>query len=53
MLVVSYLVLQACILFLRCFRQRWRTSVLPSSHKNAVAQICVEGRVFAEAPRSD
>ena len=27
MLTVSYLILQACILFLRCFRQEWRISV--------------------------
>ena len=27
MLAISYLVLHACISFLRCFRQEWRTSV--------------------------
>ena len=32
-LATSYLVLQACILFSRCFRQEWRISVLPYSRK--------------------
>ena len=43
---VSYLVLQSCILFLRRFRQRWRTSVLPCSHKNAVAHMVVLADYF-------
>ena len=37
MLAIFFLVLQACISFLRCFRQKWLTLVLPCSHKNAVA----------------
>ena len=37
MLAISYLVLQACSSVLRCFRQEWRISVLPCSHKIAIA----------------
>ena len=41
MLAISYLVLRACFLFLRRFRQKWRTSVLPCSHTNAVAHVLI------------
>ena len=34
-----YLVLQGCILFLRRFRQEWRTSVFALFAKNAVAHM--------------
>ena len=52
MLAVAYLVLQACTSFLRCFRPKWRTSVLPFSHKNAVARMILRSRrPFIGVPR--
>ena len=38
-LAISYLVLQACISFLRCFRQEWRISVFALFALNAVAHM--------------
>ena len=40
---LSYLVLQACISFLRCFRQAWRVSVFALFAKNAVAHVILLG----------
>ena len=49
MLAVSSLVLQACIPFLRCFRQSGALLFLPCSHKTAVAHMI--SRVFYRLPR--
>ena len=41
MLAISYLILQACISFLICFKQTWRISDFALfANKHAVAHVC-------------